>query len=114
MNELKIQYKKYTTRLKSMVTPSVYTKSGIRPSHDWQIILEVFFVGLLVVFGITLYLYMQVSNGSFVIQNAQDQSVAVYTLNQNDLKKITDYFTQKTTTLQTDGTSLKIPVNPAL
>ena len=71
-------------------TPRIsYTRKGIRPAHDWQILLIVTILGICATCALAGYFYMQINSGSLFSTPAGDQ-VGGVTINQTLLKKVVD------------------------
>jgi hypothetical protein len=114
MDNIKEELKRIETSLKKILVKNSYEKSGIHPINDWEIVLLVFFIGLVLSGAVTFYLNSYVKSGNFSGSTTSDQSVPVYKVNQKNLSAVTDYFSQKEKKLNDIQSNPKTFADPSL
>lgn len=95
MEKPNFQFEVVLKKIKSIFMPVNYSKGGIKPDRDWQMILvffTIFFVAL-VVFSVSIY--MSVSSGSFWRDEKANRTIKKYNINSKNLEIVTEYFQGK-------------------
>lgn len=101
-------YQKYTRSVKG-----IYRKKGIRPGTDWKVIVVTFFLGMIVVAGINLFIYIQVKNNAWW---KTDEAGTVYQvrINQKGLQDVLVQFEEQKNKLESFKTSVPTISDPSL
>ena len=89
-----------------------YKKYGMRPSHDWRVILVATFVLLCAVSIVAFYFYIQINEGKLfvVTQNKTEKEIE---LNVDLLKKTIDDLNLRENTLIKIKQNRVVPVEPS-
>lgn len=90
-----------------------FEKKGIKPSKDWNMVLFVYFVVLILLAGISSYFYMKVEDGTFFSVEEQEFKSGIK-INGTMLKKVVDDINSREKSREDIKNGISVPSNPAL
>ncbi len=111
MSELSTKIKSWFGNLnKSKVS---FERAGVKPARDWNILIFIVFLTLLIIGGMAFYFYVEVDNGTFFdVTDSEELSEAK--INDQLLKKIIDDINTRENELAEIRESKDFPPNPSL
>ena len=94
-------------------TSNSFERSGISPKRDWRILLVTTFFTVLILAGVSLYLYIQINNGTLFLTLTENKEIEVQIDKVLLEKTINDINTRKAT-LGDIVQNGSIPLDPSL
>jgi hypothetical protein len=89
-----------------------YSKEGIKPTNDWDIIIAIVAVIFCLEAALAFFIYFQIQSGSW-FQDPQTNSLTEISINQNLLQKITGQIDDKSAIYSATSTS-QVVSDPSL
>lgn len=111
MSDLTQKIKDWYTKISP--TKTSFERSGISPKRDWRILLVSTFAVVLVMAGISLYLYIQINNGTLFVTLTENTEIEVK-IDKVLLEKTINDINVRKTTLGDVIQNKSIPADPSI
>ena len=111
MPDIKQKTKQWYVKIK--ILWSSFSHGGIRPKRDWQILLVLTLVVVLISAGLAFYLYIGVDSGTLFSATVVEKPKGII-INQKFLQKIVDDSVAREKANASIDTNKNIPADPSL